>query len=86
MYKIEIVASAEKEMDKLGPETHQRISQKILKLEQDPRPPKTSRRLAGDFEGYRLRVGDWRVLYTINAKTKTVLIYSIKHRREAYRR
>ncbi|HEY1269284.1 MAG TPA: type II toxin-antitoxin system RelE/ParE family toxin [Candidatus Binatia bacterium] len=36
-------------------------------------------------DGYRLRVGDYRVLYTIDDETKRVFVYSIAHRREAYR-
>jgi len=82
-YTVEIKKSAEKEMDRLPDAVHQRVSEKILALENDPRPP-GSRKLEGG-EGYRLRVGDYRVLYTVNDQERRLLIYSVAHRREAYR-
>ncbi|MFN3477527.1 MAG: type II toxin-antitoxin system RelE family toxin, partial [Candidatus Methylomirabilales bacterium] len=59
------------------------ISEKILTLETNPRPL-GSQRLRGG-EGYRLRVGDYRVLYTIDDRTQRILVYSVAHRREVYR-
>ncbi|MBI3781320.1 MAG: type II toxin-antitoxin system RelE/ParE family toxin [candidate division NC10 bacterium] len=82
-YTIEIKRSAEREMTRLPDLIHSRVSEKILALEVEPRPS-GSRKLEGG-EGYRLRVGDYRVLYTIDDQKQRVLIYSIAHRREAYR-
>ena len=44
-----------------------------------------SEKLAGSQNAYRLRKGDYRVLYTIDDSVKTVIIYKIAHRREVYR-
>jgi mRNA interferase RelE/StbE len=55
----------------------------IRALEENPRSHQ-SIELSGD-EGYRLRVGDYRVLYDIDDPAKRVSVYRIKHRREAYR-
>ena len=82
-YSLEIKRSAEREMDRLPPEAHRRISEKILTLEDSPRPF-GSQKLRGE-ENYRLRVGDYRVLYTIDDKARRVLVYGVAHRREAYR-
>jgi len=82
-YTVEIKRSAEREMNRLPEVFHSRIGEKILALEGEPRPS-GSRKLEGG-EGYRLRVGDYRVLYTIDDQKQRVLIYSIAHRREAYR-
>ncbi len=70
-------------MNQLPDAIHRRVSEKILALETDPRPPGSRKLEAG--EGYQLRVGDYRVLYTINDKERSLLIYSVAHRREAYR-
>lgn len=82
-YTVEIKRSAEKEMDRLPDKIHNRISDRILTLETNPRPPGVKRLQGG--EGYRLRVGDYRVLYVIDDQSKRIFVYSVAHRREAYR-
>ena len=82
-YTAEIKRSAEKEMDRLADNIHKRITDKILALETNPRPPGV-KKLQGE-EGYRLRVGDYRVLYTIDDQARRIFVYSVAHRREAYR-
>lgn len=82
-YTVEIKKSAEREMDRLPEAIHSRISEKIPALENNPRPVGSQKLQAG--EGYRIRVGDYRVLYTVNDQERRVLIYSVAHRREAYR-
>lgn len=82
-YKVRIVHSAEKEMDRLPRAIHTRISSKILSLENNPRP-RGAKRLS-DREEYRLRISDYRVLYTVDDKNNAVTIFAIGHRREVYR-
>jgi len=82
-YEIQILRSAEKEMDKLPPVIRKRISNRILSLENNPRP-RGAKKLSGRDE-YRLRVGDHRILYTINDSNSAVTIIAVGHRREAYR-
>jgi mRNA interferase RelE/StbE len=50
----------------------------------NPRPPQC-RKLTGSKNDWRLRVGDWRVIYTIDDSTEVVDIAGIRHRRDAYR-
>ena len=83
IYEVRILQNAEKEMDKLPPVVHTRISERILSLEDNPRP-KGAKKLSGRDE-YRLRVGAYRVLYTIDDKNNIVTIFAIGHRREVYR-
>jgi mRNA interferase RelE/StbE len=83
--RLEITASAEKELNKLPPEIHRRIVGKIALLINNPRPPHSSRKLSKPLDGYRLRVGNYRVFYIIDDAEGTVLIYAVRHRREAYR-
>jgi mRNA interferase RelE/StbE len=82
-YQVRIIPSAEKEMDKLTPPIHRSISRKILLLEDNPRPI-GAKKLSGREE-YRLRAGDYRVLYTINDRRHVVTVFAVGHRREVYR-
>lgn len=81
-YTVRLEKRAERQLEKLPPEALSRVCQKLAKLEQNPR-------LAGIkklrvTEGYRLRVGDYRVLFTIDDESKEVCIYRIKHRKKVY--
>ena len=82
-YQVIIKRSAEKELDALQESMHERIVKRLLALEGNPRPSGI-KKLQGQ-ESYRLRVGDYRVLYTIDDKTKKVVVLSVGHRREVYR-
>ena len=82
-YTVEIKRSAEKEMDRLPAMVHRRISEKVLALETNPRPMGSLKLQGG--QGFRLRVGAHRILYTVDDGSRKVLIYRVAHRREAYR-
>jgi mRNA interferase RelE/StbE len=82
-YQIRIVPSAEREMDKLPSSTHSRISRKILSLEDNPRPGGI-KKLSGRDE-YRLRIGDYRVLYIVDDRNSTITVLFVGHRKEVYR-
>jgi mRNA interferase RelE/StbE len=56
---------------------------KIGRLATDPRPPGSSKMSGSDH--YRIRQGDWRVVYAVDEKAKRVDILKIGHRREVYR-
>ena len=75
--------SAEKELDALPAGVRERIAARLLALEDNPRPAGVTK-LQGQ-EGYRLRVGDYRALYTIDDKGQSVTIYAVGHQREVYR-
>jgi mRNA interferase RelE/StbE len=82
-YRLLIRSSAEKELDALPPPVHKRILAKILALQGEPRPMGV-KKLRGS-EGYRIRVGDYRVIYTIDDRNAAITIALVAHRREAYR-
>jgi mRNA interferase RelE/StbE len=84
MYTLLIKSSAERDLRKLPPTIFQRVNEKILALRDDPYPPGV-RKLVGAIEGWRIRVGDYRILYQIDAAAQTVTIVRVKHRREVYR-
>ena len=82
-YEIRILRSAEKEMERLPKVVHSRISNRILSLENNPRP-KGAKKLSTRDE-YRLRVGNYRILYTVSESESAVTIIAVGHRREVYR-
>lgn len=84
MYALFIKRSAERDLRRLPSSAWQRINEKILALRDNPRPPGV-RRLVGDLGGWRIRVGDYRILYQIDDRAQMVTIVRVKHRREAYR-
>lgn len=82
-YTVRIKRSAEKEMDRLPARTFERIAQAILKLSSDPRPP-GSQKLRG-VQDYRLRVGQYRILYGVDDRARVVEVNAVGHRRDVYR-
>ena len=82
-YEVHIVLTAERELDKLSFQVYTRIRDKILSLEENPRPAGAKKLTAR--EEYRLRVGDYRILYTIDDSSHLVKVIKIGHRGEIYR-
>ena len=82
-YQVFLKHSAEKELDSLSGSLLTRIRHKLLALETQPRPFGVQK-LRGE-ESYRIRVGDYRILYLIDDAGRRVDIISVRHRREAYR-
>ncbi len=81
--KLILARSAGKDLDKLSDETTLRISSKLYALANDPYMH-GSEKLSGN-KGYRIRIGDYRVVYRIDKSTKTISIIKVKHRREVYK-
>jgi mRNA interferase RelE/StbE len=84
MYKLFVGKSARKELDDLPDKEFHKIDEAILALEEEPRPVPQSKKLKGE-DRRRLRVGDYRVIYSVEEKEKRVVIHRVRHRREAYR-
>jgi mRNA interferase RelE/StbE len=82
-YSLEIKQSAQKELDALDDAVFARIDRKILTLAGNPRPP-GCKKLRGYKDQWRIRVGDWRVVYFIDDGAKLVTIARVAHRREVY--
>lgn len=83
-YTVEIKPQARKGFRRLDAQTRVRILDALDVLTNDPANAAGVKRLQGR-EGYRLRVGDYRVIYEINDGTLVVLVLRVGHRREVYR-
>jgi mRNA interferase RelE/StbE len=82
-YSLEIKQSAQKELDALNEALFSRIDRKILALADNPRPA-GCKKLKGYKDQWRIRSGDWRVLYIIDDAAMLISITRIAHRREVY--
>jgi mRNA interferase RelE/StbE len=82
-YVVLLESRAEKELKALPEETLKRVDIKLRALSLNPRPRGTAKLKGKESEGWRLRIGDYRILYQIDDKENVVRIYRIKHRREA---
>ena len=82
-YRVALTTSAEKELNYLPTKLITRILGRLEKLASNPRPPGCKKLVGGDKQ-WRIRIGDWRVVYEIDDKAKTVDVTRIAHRREVY--
>jgi mRNA interferase RelE/StbE len=81
-YSLFFLPRVQKDMDRFGQKVLRQLLEKVKSLTHGPRPP-GSLKLTAD-EGYRLRSGDYRILYRIDEEKKAVYIYRIKDRKDAY--
>jgi mRNA interferase RelE/StbE len=84
MYRLIIKKSARKELDSLPEEAFLKIDQSLLSLKENPCPYPQSKKLKGE-DKCRLRVGDYRVVYSIDEEQKIITIFRIRHRKDVYR-
>lgn len=84
-YQVDIAPAAQRDVKRLPPEIVRKVDAAILELEQVPRPHGCTK-LEGSDDEYRVRIGDYRILYVIDDKAKSITIARVRHRREAYRR
>lgn len=82
-YRIEITRSAAKELERLPPKDRLRVATRIQALAADPRPP-GAEKLSGQ-DRYRVRQGDFRILYEIFDTLILVVVVKIGNRRDVYR-
>jgi mRNA interferase RelE/StbE len=82
-YRLEVRASVQKDLRRLPRADLERILSRIADLATDPRPPGCER-LSG-VPLWRIRQGDYRILYEVLDEVVTVIVVRVAHRREAYR-
>lgn len=83
-YAVEFTKSAQKELKKLPKDVGRRITKAIYTLSNDPTKGSVRPMVGG--KSWRLRVGDYRVIYDIQDGKLTVLIIRVRHRRDVYKR
>ena len=83
-YSLRVHVAAKRDLDRLTDKIYRRIAEKISNLEENPRPFGCEK--MQDQENYRIRVGDFRIVYTIDDKAKLVEIIKIGNRKEIYKK
>jgi len=83
-YRIEFLKTAKKELAKLPKQVQKRISAKIDALLLDPYPPDSKKLKNGDGR-FRIRVGDYRIIYRLEDEKLVILVIKIDHRRDVYK-
>jgi mRNA interferase RelE/StbE len=81
---LEFTTSATREFKALDKQLQRRITEKVTALCEDPFPP-GSKKLKAQLDHFRIRVGDYRVIYRIDGKRVVIVIVRIGHRKEVYR-
>ena len=81
-YRIEVLPKSNKQIQSLSPQIQKRIRVEIRSLADDPRPD-GCKKLKG-LEAYRVRVGDYRILYQIKDEILTVTVIKVGHRSDIY--
>lgn len=84
MYEVYLERAAERDLKKLSEDQFQRILPHLKDLSINAKP-RGSRKIKGSTNDWRIRVGDYRIIYEVDEKAKAVMILRIRYRKEAYR-
>lgn len=84
MYQVEFASRAQRMFRNLTADVQRRLDPAIQALSQDPRPP-GCKKLSGEEFLWRIRVGDYRIVYQIQDNELLVLVVKVGHRRDIYR-
>lgn len=84
VYRVLLERGAERDLARLSSEIYDRVIAAIQTLANNPRPP-GCRKLVGSKNDWRIRVGDYRVIYEIADEIRVVRVNRVRHRREVYR-
>jgi len=84
VYEVYVGGVARRDLDRLPDRVFDRIAPHVNALGENPRPH-GCRKMEGALRDWRLRVGNYRVIYEIDDDARRVIILRVKHRREAYR-
>ncbi|USQ74777.1 type II toxin-antitoxin system RelE family toxin [Ornithinimicrobium cryptoxanthini] len=84
-YRIDLSPAASRQLRKLDPSARRRVQAAIELLATDPRPS-AAKKLVGGAGEWRVRTGDYRIVYEINDGVLVILVLAVGHRREIYQR
>ena len=85
LFKVDWKISSEHDIRKINRQFIPKILNKIESLASNPFPDQ-AKRLKESESSYRLRIGDYRVIYQVDFQKKAIIIYHVHHRKDAYKR
>ena len=83
MYRITVKGSAERDLRRIDRSMISRVAKAIQALGENPRPS-SCRKLSGSDSEFRVRIGDYRIIYVIDDMSRTIDVQRIRHRKDAY--
>ena len=84
-YALEIAKSVEKDLRKIPIKMHETFFNEIENLAINPFPESRYKKLKGTTNSFRLRVGNYRILYEVDTQIMLITIYRIRHRKDSYK-
>lgn len=84
MHRVYLERAAERQLKRLSAEDFQKVVSHIKGLSENPRP-RGCRKITGSESDWRIRIGDYRIIYEIDDKARAVRVMRVRRRREAYR-
>jgi mRNA interferase RelE/StbE len=84
VYEVQLERAAERNLRRLSSENFTRMIAYMKALGENPRPP-GCRKITGSRNDWRIRVGDYRIIYEIDDNAMVIRVLRIRHRRDAYR-
>lgn len=82
-YTLIVPARVERQLDRIQRRDRARVSRRIAALSADPRPRRVEKLTADRDERYRVRQGDWRIIYTIDDRNRTITVDEVTRRNES---
>lgn len=83
-YAIQFKPTALRQLEKLSRDLQKRIASKVQALRDEPFPP-GCKKLFGETDTWRVRIGDYRIIYRVHRNVLLILVINIGHRRDVYR-
>ena len=84
-YKLELAKSVTKDLKKIAHAMHNSLIASIENLTDNPFPEKKYKKLKGTLNTFRLRVGDYRIIYDVDETLMQIKVYRVRHRKDIYR-
>jgi mRNA interferase RelE/StbE len=84
MYEVIVESAAAKGLRRFPKDVVEKVAKELKGLREDPRAP-GCRKIVGSTDTYRIRVGDYRIVYEVEDASKRVIVMAIGHRKDVYR-
>ena len=85
VYELEVAKSVEKDFKKISRDMRSQIFVAIEELASNPFPESKYKKLKGTVNSFRLRVGNYRILYDVDGRSMIITIYRVRHRKDVYK-
>jgi mRNA interferase RelE/StbE len=84
-YKVEIAKSVERDLKNIDNQFVSKVFSSMKLLSENPYPKNKYKKLKGSESCYRLRIGNYRILYEINESNRIINVYKVRHRKDVYK-